>query len=160
MNENKFKKLFKLFYRHGNYVKIKGDNNIVIQNNKPKFVRVYSTNDLPKEPYSFMFWDVVYLEKEQLGLFKKLYEHLSTASEIYYFCHKGGVSCSVNTKKFGWCKLELNFNKMFTEFGIYKSQTRYDINYDYQLNTYPPLYDFISDFIDKARKEYLEDRNL
>lgn len=124
----------------------------------PKFKRVYANCDLPEERHDFTLWDVICIRESEL--LERLYRHLITANEIIYYCHTYGVSCSVKTIKFGWCRLYLPYDKHDFKFGIYRSGTRYDIREISDLERFLPLYNFINDFVKKASEEYQYDKNL
>lgn len=125
---------------------------------QPWFIRVHSYNDLPKGFNSSLFWNTNEIDDEEL--LEKIYKHISTASVIYYYCSERAVECSVKTKKYGYCLLTLHYGLWNTEFGIYKSRTRYDIYNLSTLEKFKPLYEFLKKFISKANKEYTHDKNL
>lgn len=136
--------------------------NSIDEHNKfiqPKFIRVYSYYDLPKECVcGSLMWDVININDEKL--LEKIYHHISTANKIYYYCSKTAIECSIKTKKFGWCLLVLHYSLYNTEFGIWRSNTRYDIYYRWELEKCASLYNFLQKFVLKAIKEYKNDRNL
>lgn len=123
----------------------------------PRLRRVYSWWDLPKERHN-LYWNSSYIH-DQPSL-ERVYKHISTAYEIVYHANTHSVQCSVHTKKYGWCLLNLRYSLWFTEFGIYKSMTRYDIYSVSDVMKYMPLYNFLSSLIKKAYDEYQNDKNL
>lgn len=131
---------------------------LISEISKPGFIRVYSYEDLPKRFSSFGFWDTIEIDDEES--LERIYKHISTASVIYYYCSKRAVECNVKTKKYGYCLLTLHYGLWGTEFGIYKSGTRYDIYNPSILTKCKPLYEFLEKFVSKAGNEYSYDRNL
>lgn len=131
---------------------------VVLKPKQPKFKRVYSFEDLPKEPAGFIFWDTI--DVEDKTSLEKIYNHIITASNLVYYCSPGAIECTVRTKKFGWCLLTLRYGLDFTAFGIYRSGTKYDINYENQLREFEPLHSFLQNFVQRAADEYAQDRNL
>ena len=123
----------------------------------PRLKRVYSWGDLPK-PVCGIWWDTINISDQQS--LEKIYKHLSTAWEIVYYCTETAVQCSVYTRKYGWCLLTLHYSLCFTEFGIYKSMTRYDIYNVSDVMKYMPLYHFIASFVKRCYAEYQNDKNL
>ena len=132
------------------------DNKIIVD----KLTCVYSYYDiLPPNNYNFGgYWNVIYVNEE--SKLEKIYKHIITADEIVYYCTKYSVQCKVNTKKFGWCLLNVHPGLNFTKFGIYKSNTRYDIQYAATLMCYLPLYGLLLDFLVDRISEYNKDINL
>lgn len=111
--------------------------------------RVYSHDDLCVKAY-FTSWNTISIDGKP-ELINKVLEHLRTATNYKVYINNFGITFSCDTKKFGKVECHYRSNYLFFEFGILKSHTRYDINYDIKDHKE------FREFLDSKFKKYIDD---
>lgn len=98
-------------------------------------------------------------------IIRKIYEHFNDAKVVYYYFFDISDWKSFDEFTFysnklkSWCRLSYP-NGMFTEFTVARTNTRYDIHYDTDLQQVPEFYEQLDNLYKKHKEEYLKDLNL
>lgn len=121
-----------------------------------KVKRVFSYSDLVLKNNSTS-WNTINIDNKP-KLIDKVLHHLKTATDYRVYVSSTCVECSCYTKKFGYVKCSFFHNFQFFEFGVYKSNTRYDI--PYAITNNKEFKDFLQSTFGDLIKEYEEDKNL
>lgn len=121
-----------------------------------KVKRVFSYSELVFR-ISSTSWNTINIDNKPELIDKVLY-HLKTATDYRAYISSPYVECSCYTKKFGYVKCSFRHNFTFFEFGICKSNTRYDI--PYAITNNKEFKDFLQSTFGDVIKEYEEDKNL
>lgn len=124
----------------------------------PILTRVYSF-DIVRDLYhcsGSTSWNTESID-ERKDLQLKVLGHIKNRPIVYYLS-KTCAECSVYTKKYGWCFLKSDYDLNFIEFGIGRSNTRYDIGYKSCLAD--ELRDYLEPILTKMESSYQHDHNL
>lgn len=113
--------------------------------------RVFCSEDLCVKAY-FTTWNSINIDGKP-KLIDKVLNHLLTATNYKVYISQYGLTFSCDTKKFGKIECHYRRNYTFFEFGILRSHTRYDINYDVKDHKE------FREFLDSKFKKHIDDFN-
>ena len=127
----------------------------------PKFVRTFVDEDIYKPTRcSGGFWDVFDINENEPHLLQKIYKYIIDSKEVLYFTWRQGVMMLIWTERFGYCRVNINYDMNFMEFCIPKLGDRYDILYEGIISKCPDLHHLMKYITELGWKEYSYDKNL
>lgn len=107
-------------------------------------------------------WNSINISDDKELIQKLWNDHISKISHLHYYLSDRCIECIIETPR-GKNLLKWVMNNgepMWFEYGIYNSNTRYDINYPKDFEKVPELRNFLIEKGNRFREMYELDKNL